>query len=353
METPQAVAMPRLRRARLAEFATRAPVRATLLLAAGELVVYSVYQRVFAQLSGHDASFHWNPESMSEWGFHWYPEAVLALLLAYALVAPFQSARGARSDLRALGPVLDGSQAEVEQLDERLGGAGRRAHLRFTALGALLGVAINFYPGIWAAGAPPGWSNPELSWGLIRNGATLALMTRFFAVDLEVSGALSRLGRDRVRIDLLDLRPLAPFARNGLRSALLYVVAAAILAPMALGPWALDWLVAALIAYFAVGLAMLLLPMRGVHLRIGEAKAAELAAVRAAIRRQRETLLEPGAAPPGRLAEQLAYEARIAGVSEWPFDTPTVLRFALVLAIPLGSWLGGALMERLIDALLR
>jgi hypothetical protein len=37
----------------------------------------------------------------------------------------------------------------------------------------------------------------------------------------------------------------------------------------------------------------------------------------------------------------------------WPFDAPIRLRFTLFLLLPLGSWLGGALVERAVDTLLR
>jgi hypothetical protein len=39
-------------------------------------------------------------------------------------------------------------------------------------------------------------------------------------------------------------------------------------------------------------------------------------------------------------------------VREWPFDAPTLARFLLYVAIPLGSWIGGALAERLLGAAL-
>ena len=48
----------------------------------------------------------------------------------------------------------------------------------------------------------------------------------------------------------------------------------------------------------------------------------------------------------------LAYEARIEGVGEWPFDPSTLRRFGFFLLIPLVSWIGGALVERLVDAAL-
>jgi len=50
------------------------------------------------------------------------------------------------------------------------------------------------------------------------------------------------------------------------------------------------------------------------------------------------------------LAEVVAYQHLIEGVREWPFDASTVLRFAFYLLIPLGSWLGGAMVERMVDS---
>ncbi len=52
------------------------------------------------------------------------------------------------------------------------------------------------------------------------------------------------------------------------------------------------------------------------------------------------------------LSDLLAYRSLLESVREWPFDAPTMLRFALYLAIPLGSWLGGAFVERLLGAAL-
>ncbi len=49
------------------------------------------------------------------------------------------------------------------------------------------------------------------------------------------------------------------------------------------------------------------------------------------------------------LPSLLAWEARIDAVREWPFDTPTLVRFSFFVLIPLASWLGGAVVERLLD----
>ena len=39
-------------------------------------------------------------------------------------------------------------------------------------------------------------------------------------------------------------------------------------------------------------------------------------------------------------------------MSAWPADSATFGRFSLYLLIPLGSWAGGAIVERFVDSLL-
>ena len=86
---------------------------------------------------------------------------------------------------------------------------------------------------------------------------------------------------------------------------------------------------------------------------IQAAKQQELSWCRDQIRRRRGSLATEGAAPEGGLLDELvAYHRLVKEVRSWPFDAPTLARFALYLAIPLGSWLGGAMVERLLDVLL-
>ena len=78
--------------------------------------------------------------------------------------------------------------------------------------------------------------------------------------------------------------------------------------------------------------------------------------MRQAIERHSRELFEPEEAtasnPQPPLPALLAWEARVESIREWPFDTPTLVRFALFLLIPLGSWLGGAVVERVVDLVL-
>ena len=50
--------------------------------------------------------------------------------------------------------------------------------------------------------------------------------------------------------------------------------------------------------------------------------------------------------------EIVAYRQVVDGVREWPFDASTLVRFGIYLLIPLASWSGGAVVERVIDSFL-
>ena len=53
-----------------------------------------------------------------------------------------------------------------------------------------------------------------------------------------------------------------------------------------------------------------------------------------------------------RLATLLALKQHVAATREWPFDLGTLGRFLLYAAIGVGSWLGAAAVERLLDLFL-
>jgi hypothetical protein len=187
----------------------------------------------------------------------------------------------------------------------------------------------------WVVGAWVGWN---LGIFMV---ATLAYARHF-------SGLADRLAT----VDLFDLQPLAPFARQGLRSALLWLV---LLSLFSLNALDLIWFSASVAITLVCGTAALVLPVRGVHARLRQAKQAELERVHAAIRGDpgavSRTLVGRHGASLG-LSDLLAYRAFLESVREWPFDSSTMIRFVLYLAIPLGSWLGGALVEQLLGAAL-
>jgi hypothetical protein len=49
------------------------------------------------------------------------------------------------------------------------------------------------------------------------------------------------------------------------------------------------------------------------------------------------------------LADLVALQGTLERVREWPVNAPAVARAALVAALALGSWLGGALVEHVVN----
>lgn len=101
--------------------------------------------------------------------------------------------------------------------------------------------------------------------------------------------------------------------------------------------------------------AALLLPASGLRRRIRAAKRAEIARVERSIAGDPEALAGSMVAADAerlRLVDLLAYRRELAAVREWPYDSPALTRFAIVLLLPVASWILAALVERLVDAFL-
>lgn len=179
------------------------------------------------------------------------------------------------------------------------------------------------------------------------------LMCRFGTIVWAESQRLSRVGADALRIDLLDLRPLAPLASAGLRYALL---SAGVVSIVLLGfrntsaAPGLPFVVAgAGVANVALSLAVLWLALRGAHEAIAREKAAADASANAVIRAFSGARAKHA---PGALADALAWKRFVADAPDWPLDFPTLRRFVLPIALPLASLIGGAFVETLVSRVL-
>ena len=169
------------------------------------------------------------------------------------------------------------------------------------------GIALPFYPTTWVGGVRPEFGDPILTWIFLRNVVMLGLYGWTVYFEVELARRFSRIGERLTRVDLLDLTPLRPFARRGLRSVLLWVVLSVLISLLFLAPWSSEPAGGFLALVFVLAAALLLLPAWGVHRRILAAKQAELARVREAMRVGRQGLLASAeATPPGRLADLVA-----------------------------------------------
>jgi hypothetical protein len=270
------------------------------------------------------------------------------VITAYLVTACVVAERSAEASLSRLEPLLD-----LESARPRLQRSA--SERRVLLLAGPIGLAINLV--FLTVGLSPGevtlnpadWT-PETAWHRVLSFFMGFWGLRLVAVLVIESGRLSDLAAFIRDLDLLDMSPLDAFTRQGLTHALLWIGSTAAFALFLVDLDYLPMFAVILIGTVPVAAVVLLWPLRGVHRRIIDAKHAELRWCRARLRTAREAF--DAGDDRGRIDELVAWEARIAAVREWPLDASAYQRFGLYLLIPLGSWSGGALAERLIDALL-
>jgi hypothetical protein len=252
-------------------------------------------------------------------------------------------------DLRELRPALR-ADAPFEPLARAMVcPSPRRLALAGLAGAALLGVLPAIDPAFFE-GEPPALASPVMLFFVGRMALTGWLSGRAVLTEVGAVTALSRIGERCMRVDLLDLRPFEVFARAGQRSAFAWVLVSSLVSLFWLGPGAgvaNAFIVAAILV--AVSLAFVG-GLYGAHRSIAAARSEALRAVEARIAQAGATLMAGGTDAPGpRLADLVAWHAFLARVREWPVGAPVLARTALLAALAIGSWLGGALVERIVD----
>lgn len=276
---------------------------------------------------------------------------IMLAMLAYVPTARFYLTRWTRRHIEQLQPLLRtpvGPEVAPEATRSSASGraAGAGGMVAFLVLFLLVpsGRGEFVRPGYWTfEHAFPWVMVPVLGWMLAR-----------FAHDVvRDAHTISARAAELRRMDLIELVPPAPFVQQGLGGALLVIVLLAIgmggiIDQQAVLPSALTTVV----VMSAIGVTALLLPLLGVRRRIRLEKRAQLGALRAQIDADRAAALAEGPdldRVAARLPGLLALEARLEGVREWPLDVSSLLRFALYVLLGLGSWLGAAFVERLLD----
>lgn len=303
----------------------------------------------------------------------WQQTVLLALIMGYVPVSYAIGSRGALQDaldIRRLVDCTDEGFAGLFGLhtshvchrlvaDQRVGPVPRTEH-GFGAAGVVAGVvmliATVWSDGVWSASA---WDHHRVFSGaliLVLFGASGHIVY----VAVNTSRGFSYLDSLPMRIDPLDLEPMAPYVRTGLRTALLWLMG------VGLGSGLLAfqpddgqsaWVVlATILVVSTVGATTVFaLPLLTANRRIRTAKAAELVRVRRAIEGDRKALDESSLdheAGDLSVADLVAYRGLVEAAPEWPFKATSILRFIFYLGIPLGSWTGGALVERLLGVFL-
>ena len=157
-------------------------------------------------------------------------------------------------------------------------------------------------------------------------------------------------------LDLLDTAPDRRMAAAGLRRSFFWIAGSS-LASLVFVDLDFSWMTGlVVVATLGFGTALFVAPLRRLARRIRSAKEIELERVRVRIRNARDALLSAdaaGAGAAGELPALLAYEKRIEEVRPWAIDAFQILRFATLVILGVGSWLGGAVMDHVVDRFLR
>jgi hypothetical protein len=281
---------------------------------------------------------------------------VLALTLGYAPACYGWAVRSLRTQLDALRPLFADAGSALEEAHAQAGQLPIRARRHALGLGLLSAMTVPFLvdrnPSLYLQ---PDYWHPEqvLNWvQLPFIGAIVSVVMRSLWEDAQ---RLTRLAGRIEHLDLLDPGALTPFGRQALRIALLTVLFPSFLAVLVADQGFAEMILGFLVGGAAIATAAFLLPVQGIHRRLVAEKQGELARVRRALHGDVGALEGSPLASwrsAASLGDLLAYEARLTAVREWPFDAPTLLRFSAFLLLPLGSWLGGALVERLVSRIL-
>jgi len=230
------------------------------------------------------------------------------------------------------------------------------AALRRSRWVGMLGVALGLLIQTLAVGATANAADGGIAWNdpSIWTTGVLTLMHGFL---MARAGFRSVSRSERLRsgpdpVDLLDLRPQRVRARVGMRLALVWIAGSSIASLFFLDPDLAAPLAPLVGGGIAVGGLALHLQTRGTQPAIRRAKRAEIARMDPELRAAREAVLRGDLDSRGRLADLLVWRSYVESIREWPFDGTLLVRFGLYVLIPLGSWLGGALVERGLSLLL-
>lgn len=275
---------------------------------------------------------------------------IICLYVGFLPAAQVLLLRATRNNLRALEPVLGRGVEALALRSPRFWTVTLPGVLAMP----IVALAVDRDPGLYFTrdylSLPSHWFTWPVGIFVTINTALLAHLSNGCA--RAVAARVDALGP----VDLLDLSPLAPFTRHTLQTALLWLVMLSIFSVNATD--AGFRIALAAVAVFAVAqIAVCALAIhRALQRRLVDRKRAETGLVHRALRGDTDAAaaLEIGARGAElSVADLLAYRSFVEGVRVSAFDTSAWLRAALYVAIPLGSWLGGALVERLLDASLR
>lgn len=296
-------------------------------------------------------------------GPYGWAATIFSLLGGYAATVVSYNLVAQRNESAEAARMLGLERKELlATWDEHLR-AGRSAARLVGVAGYLFGVAALFpalpgmlellgYQGRYEF-LPPASMQMAAVWFFAVTPFAFSLIAKYFYLTIDEGRLWSRLRRDVDAPDIFDATKLRPVTKAAMRGSFTWVIGATIGSLFFLSS-GIDRSV--LLPFFIgigiVAIANLFVPLVGWHRKIIAEKERQLKDVRRVIDRcwTRLKTAEDDDVALAKIGGLLALEARIQTAREWPIDFSTIGRLAFYLAIPLISWIGGALMERAVDA---
>ena len=254
--------------------------------------------------------------------------------------------------LQDLRPAVDMSAADYAALVQR-SAAPNQASM---TIGALMGVIASyvwllFDPRVYEGSYNP-WDFAALNtlgpWQRLMGGLMGGAIGAFMNSTVHSAVFLSRLGNRLKPLDLFNLTPLRPFARQGTANLLWLTGFTTIFATSYfLDPDVFLGMIVAFVVMNAIlSIGGLLWPVAGMARRIHQRKEIELSDIQHALQ---ELGPARNLAQSGHLtksAQLLAYRSFVQSVPIFPYNVTSVVRMGLFLLIPLWSWAASSIVDR-------
>lgn len=165
---------------------------------------------------------------------------------------------------------------------------------------------------------------------------------------IAMSNSIRNLGRRHAKIDLFRLEALLPFGRMGTFDLLVVVIAMSFAVFQSLDAQLLwENYSSAISAGVPIGVGLLMMPMLGIRQNVRLEKHRAIEQVNELITNASREL-DPESMR--YLGDLLRRREQLEKVHEWPLDMTTLSRIAIYFVVPPLAWLGGALVEIVVNA---
>lgn len=279
-------------------------------------------------------------------------EMLQGALMVYLLTCEFVARREVAQDLGELRGEVELDDAHFEQVVARAFHETRLS-VWLNVLGPMVAciAMVELDPALWMDRPKPAASSPIYLWAVARNTLMGWAGARLVVAEVRWTRAYVDLARN-LRVPVPRGALSEPFVRKGLRSTAILLVFSSLFSLFWLGNSAGTMNPVLFTVTLAFTAYALFTPLSAFRSTVRLAKQSALARVDREIGAEHAPLLEGRSSDSARLASLIAWRGLVEEVDEWPLSAPAAFRVALFVLLGLGSWLGGALVERGVDALL-